>query len=78
MNEKYELVKLLEGTNKQGKKYYLAYLLFSTQYKTQLVTVRLDENKYNKLKQSCPKLFDVTNNVKIQYIFDKYQPVLNV
>lgn len=77
--QKYELVKLVEGkSSKTDKPYYIAYLLFSTPYQTQLVRSMVNQETYIKLKNAMVKLPDLSEKVKVEYVFDKYQPVINV
>lgn len=77
--QKYELVRVIEGkSSKTDKPYYIAYLLFSTPYQTQLIRSMLTKEKYDKLKNQVPRLLDVSDKVKVEYVYDKYQPVINV
>lgn len=75
-NQKYELISLVAGTNnKTNKPFYGARVLFTTPYSADLIYVSLKREVYETLKLKCPKLVDISDNIKIDYIFNKYQPV---
>lgn len=74
--QKYELVALVSGTNsKTNKPFYGARVLFTTQYNANLIYVSLKKEVFETLRIKCPKLVDISDNITIEYNFNRYQPV---
>lgn len=74
-NQKYELINLVSGTNKEGKAFFGARVLFTRPYGADLIYVKLSKDVYEILSRKCPKLIDISDNIKIDYVYDRYRPV---
>lgn len=80
-DEKYKLVDIIERTNKENKKYYLAVILLKNSYDCDLIKVLVRENQVQKLYElSSQKDFDISNYLEIQYnnYSKSYQPVIKL
>lgn len=80
MND-YKLVRLISRKNKENKSYYLAVVLFSNDYDSDLIRILVKDNQVDKLNSLLKSnQVDMNNYIKIEYnSYQKcYQPKINI
>lgn len=81
-NNMYELIRVLERTNKEGKNYFLAILCYHTDRSSDLIQVLITPEQAEKLKKVDlnTQRYDMSKHITIEYnTYSKaYQPKITI